>query len=41
MVFSPLLFYKNKSIVKGEDGGMYEYFSTQSNSELVCKHNSW
>ena len=24
MVFSPLLFYKNKSIVKGEDGGMYE-----------------
>ena len=24
MVFLPLLFYKNKSIVKGEDGGMYE-----------------
>ena len=24
MVFLPLLFYKNKSIVKGEDGVMYE-----------------
>ena len=24
MVFLPLLFFKNKSIVKGEDGGMYE-----------------